>query len=259
MIKAIFLDIDGTMVSFETHIMPDNTRAALCAARRRGVKVFVATGRHTSDINNLGDMEFDGYITLNGAYCMVGEEVVFKRSIPHEDIEAFVRYGEQVRSSPVPCFFVEADRVVANMDDEEIRRMSDLVKFVPRPVIPQRQLIDKEIFQLTAFFPHAEEASIMKHLPGCCSTRWYPTFTDIIARDVDKSVGLAKIGEYFGISVAEMMSFGDGGNDINMLRYAGTGVAMGNADDEVKHAADYITTSVDEDGIGHALRHFGII
>ena len=56
-----------------------------------------------------------------------------------------------------------------------------------------------------------------------------------------------------------MMAFGDGGNDIEMLRYAGTGVAMGNADDAVKAAADYVTTSVDDDGIMNALKHFGLI
>ena len=56
-----------------------------------------------------------------------------------------------------------------------------------------------------------------------------------------------------------MMAFGDGGNDIEMLRYAGIGVAMGNADDAVKAAADYVTTSVDDDGIMNALKHFGLI
>ncbi|MDR3250988.1 MAG: HAD-IIB family hydrolase, partial [Tannerella sp.] len=94
MIKAVFLDIDGTMVSFNTHRVPDETKQALREARRRGVKVFVATGRHTSDINNLDDLEFDGYITINGAYCIVGNEVVFKKSIPRSDVAAFVDYDE---------------------------------------------------------------------------------------------------------------------------------------------------------------------
>ena len=55
------------------------------------------------------------------------------------------------------------------------------------------------------------------------------------------------------------MAFGDGGNDSGMLRHAGIGVAMGNANEEVKAAADYVTTSVDEDGIYKALKHFGVI
>ena len=257
MIKAVFLDIDGTMVSFDTHRVPDTTIRALHEARRRGVKVFVATGRSGRDIDNLCGLEFDGYITLNGAYCCVGDEVVFKKSIPVEDVAAFVRYVEEVE--PVSCFFVEAGKVSANMMNEQMAQMMEMVKFTPRPIVPSREFVGREIFQMTAFFPLEQERSIMELLPECVSTRWYPTFTDIVARGVDKGVGLEKIGEYFGFSADEMMALGDGGNDISMIKYAGVGVAMGNAGDEVKLAADYVTTSVDDDGVGNALRHFGVL
>jgi Cof subfamily protein (haloacid dehalogenase superfamily) len=257
MIKAIFLDIDGTMVSFNTHRMPENTKQALCEAAGKGVKIFVSTGRHRTDIHLPADLRFDGYVTLNGGYCFVGKQVIFKKHIPHEDVAAFIRYGEE--RGPVSCFFVEADRVSANMEDEYMDNMMKLVRFEPRPIVAARELLNKEIFQLTAFFPAEREPEIMKHLPGCIATRWYPTFTDIVARGVDKSTGLEKIGEYFGFGADEIMAIGDGGNDISMIRYAGTGVAMENAGEEVKQAADYVTTSVDDDGIGNALRHFGVI
>ena len=257
MIKAVFLDIDGTMVSFATHCVPDNTKSALRKVRERGIKVFVATGRSGSDINNLDDLEFDGYITVNGAYCTVGDEVIYKKSIPPEDVKAFVSYYEEVE--PLSCFFVEADRVSANVINEQMAQMMEIVKFTPRPIIPSREFIDKEIFQLTAFFPVEDEEKIMKHLPGCVATRWYPTFADIVASGVDKSVGMEKIGRHFGFGADEMMAIGDGGNDISMIKYAGTGVAMGNAGEDVMLVADYVTTSVDDDGIGNAFRHFGIL
>lgn len=257
MIKAVFLDIDGTMVSFKTHCVPDNTKRALREARDKGVKIFVATGRHSSDINNLDDLEFDGYITLNGAICKVGNEVVFKKHIPHEDVAAFIRYEEEVE--PISCFFVEENRVSANMEDKRTERMMELVHFTPRPIVPSREFLNKEIFQLTAFFSIEQEGEIMKHLPGCVATRWYPTFADLVAYGVDKSVGLDKIGAYFGYHKDEMMAIGDGGNDISMLKHAGIGIAMGNANEEVKQAANYVTTSVDDDGVGNALRHFGVI
>ena len=177
--------------------------------------------------------------------------------MPRENIEAIIRYEEEV--APIPCFFVEADKVSANMMDEKMIQMMKMVKFPPRPILPSKAFINKEIFQMSAFFPIEREAEIMKRFPGCTTTRWYPTFTDINAIGVDKSVGLSKIGDYFGFGIDEMMSFGDGGNDISMIKYAGTGVAMGNAGEEVKLAADYITTSVDDDGIGDALRHFGVL
>ena len=69
MVKAIFFDIDGTLVSFETHKIPASTQEALKTLRDKGIKIFIATGRPQCLINNLGDLEFDGYITVNGSYC----------------------------------------------------------------------------------------------------------------------------------------------------------------------------------------------
>lgn len=99
----------------------------------------------------------------------------------------------------------------------------------------------------------------MNALPNCTAMRWYPTFADVIAKGVDKGVGIDSFCKHFGFSLEETMAFGDGGNDVEMLRHAGIGVAMGNAREEVKQAADYVTDSVDDDGIETALLHFGLI
>ncbi|MDR0393523.1 MAG: HAD hydrolase family protein, partial [Tannerella sp.] len=184
MIKAIFLDIDGTMVSFQTHHIPEDTKQALREAKSKGVRIFVATGRHCTDIKDPGDLEFDGYITLNGAYCFIGKQVIFKKCIPPEDLSAFIRYGAE--TEPVPCFFVEADRVSANRVNEYVAQMMKLVQFEPRPIVSAHEFLNREVFQLTAFFPIEREPEIMKNLPGCTATRWYPTFADIVAHGVDK-------------------------------------------------------------------------
>lgn len=76
---------------------------------------------------------------------------------------------------------------------------------------------------------------------------------------MSKAEGIDRMLARFGIGLDETMAFGDGGNDIPMLRHVGTSVAMGNAAPEVKQAADYVTTSVDDHGIARALRHFGLI
>ena len=83
--------------------------------------------------------------------------------------------------------------------------------------------------------------------------------TSITADGADKGKGLAAMARHFGLDISETMAFGDGGNDISIIRRAGTGVAMGNAGDNVKAAADYVTTSVDDDGVMNALVHFGVI
>ena len=99
----------------------------------------------------------------------------------------------------------------------------------------------------------------MPDLPGCTSARWYPAFCDITSAAADKANGIRAIAKHLGIDISETMAFGDGGNDKSMLMAAGIGVAMGNAVDDVKAHANYVTTSVDEDGIKNALLNFGVI
>ena len=99
----------------------------------------------------------------------------------------------------------------------------------------------------------------MSAMPHSEATRWNPLFTDVIPQGSSKRVGIDKMLEYFGIALDESMAFGDGGNDITMLQHVGIGVAMGNAEDEVKRVADHVTSSVDDDGVMNALRHFGVL
>ena len=82
MTKALFFDIDGTLVSFQTHVIPASTIEALTLAHEKGIQIFIATGRPTLIINNLGELQsrglIDGYITMNGGYCYVGDKIIEK-------------------------------------------------------------------------------------------------------------------------------------------------------------------------------------
>ena len=121
------------------------------------------------------------------------------------------------------------------------------------------ELGDEQVLQVTPFCSVEQEALLMPTLRNCTSGRWHPAFTDITAADADKGKGLHAMADYLGLNIEETMAFGDGGNDISIVREAGTGVAMGNAGDNLKQVADYITTHVDEDGVKNALLHFGVI
>ncbi|WP_298652733.1 Cof-type HAD-IIB family hydrolase [uncultured Proteiniphilum sp.] len=258
MVKAIFFDIDGTLVSFKTHRIPDSARKSIEMIRKKGIKVFIATGRHFSVINNLDNMEFDGYITMNGCYCLQGTDtVIFKKSIDRSDVNRFIDYLQQERE--FPCLFVEEHKLSLNYIDEEMKFLMNLLKQDMAPMNNLDYYRDKELFQLTAFFKDSQEEEVMSLLPNCSAMRWYPTFADVIVKGVDKGVGIDQFCDYYGFSLEETMAFGDGGNDIEMLRHAGTGIAMGNANDDVKRAADYVTDSVDNDGILKALQHFELI
>lgn len=258
MIKAVFFDIDGTLVSFKTHRVPESTIRSLALLREKGIKVFIATGRQLHCINNLGDLQFDGYVTLNGGYCLVGkDQVIYKRNIPGEDIEALLHYLKKVES--FPCAFVLEDEIFLNYKNETVEKVFQLIDFPAPPARPFPDLSGQTVYQLIAFFSEGQEERIMSVLPHCEATRWNPLFTDVVPAGSTKAIGIDKIIEHFGIALEETMAFGDGGNDMPMLRHAGIGVAMGNAEEEVKQAADYTTTSVDDDGIYHALKHFQVI
>ena len=82
---------------------------------------------------------------------------------------------------------------------------------------------------------------------------------DINMRGNNKQHGIDLVAAHYGIALRDTVAFGDGGNDISMLRHAGTGVAMGNASDAVKQSADYVTDDIDNDGIAKALKHLGLL
>ena len=115
------------------------------------------------------------------------------------------------------------------------------------------------VFLITPFFNPEEEKEVLPLVHHCEFGRWHPAFVDITAKGNTKQNGIDQFIKRFGFKLEETMAFGDGGNDIGMLRHAGIGIAMGNAKDDVKAAADYVTDSVDEDGIFKALKHFGVI
>ena len=258
MIKAVFCDIDGTLVSFKTHQVAQSTIDALAVLREKGVKVFVATGRHYQAINNLDGLTFDGYITLNGSYCLAGtSEVIYKHAIPQADVQSVISFIEEQEA--FPCAFVHERESFINYIDDNTHQLFDLINYPKPPIAPLQQALEGDVFQMMAFFNAELESKVMPLIPGCQATRWNPISADITPAGGSKQVGIDKIIAHFGIDLSETMAFGDGGNDVSMLRHAAIGVAMGNANEDVKQSADYVTDTVDDDGIYKALKHFGVL
>lgn len=261
MIKAIFLDIDGTLVSFATHEVPRSTIEALAAAKEKGIKVFVSTGRPKVIITNLGELDkrhiIDGYVSMNGAYCFVGDDVIYSKSLPQESVAAIARF---VAQGEKPCIFVTEHHIYVNRPDDMVRQI--FYDYLHVNTIPETTLEEaaaRRTFQITPFITPEEEARLIPQLKGCNGDRWHPAFTDIITSECDKGRGVELIAAHEGLTRDEVMCIGDGGNDISMLRSASIGVAMGNAEESVKRQANYVTTSVDDDGVKNALVHFGLI
>jgi hypothetical protein len=117
----------------------------------------------------------------------------------------------------------------------------------------------KECCQLCFYIDDEKEQKVMPFLPNLSLSRWHPLFADVNVAGISKATGLSVFADYYGIGMTEIMACGNGGNDIPMLKAAGIGVAMGNASEIVKASANFVTGTVENDGLCKALKHFGII
>jgi len=254
LIKAIFFDIDGTLVSFTTHSVPQSTIDAIHDVRQRGIKVFIATGRPRPFINNIAGVEYDGIMSVNGASIIMNDgTVVCHKPVDKDDIRRMVAYQNL---HPMAVAYATDDDAFVTHYSEDFREVFALLDLPNPKLLPASEALSMDVMQVIAFFKEVDEPHIMSNvLSNCDAQRWHPYFADCIAGGTSKATGIDDIVDYLGIDLSETMAFGDGGNDKLMLQHAGVGVAMGNASDEVMACADIITDSVDDDGIARILRN----
>lgn len=263
MIRAIFFDIDGTLLSYRTRSILPGTIEAFRQLRAKGIRTFISSGRPRVLIPPM-QLTFDGYITVNGGLCAVGDnQIILRNPINTDDCRRWLEYVEQ--HNLVTMCFTENEMFINRIDDA-VMRLHDQLGFDMPPIKPIKELYlsceeesSSTPYQFIAMQPAADDEKVLSILNHCRMPRWHPAFTDVIPDDSSKAVGIECILKHYGIDREETMAFGDGANDIEMLDYVGTGVAMGNAADIVKQHADYVTDDADSEGILHALQNLHII
>lgn len=260
MIKAAFFDLDGTLVPYGEPGMTARLREDMFELRRRGIMTILATGRGKHDLKNigmLGDVEFDSYITYNGYCCYDNDGVYRNMAMSQDDLKAAC---EVLRNNPEIVVIVEGENGnFFNRMNEEILEKYKEVSPQAYPVRHPEESIGESVYQVVPFIESGREDMFLSVMPGCIATRWSDYATDIIPKGNGKADGVAAALERYGLKKEEIIAFGDGENDIPMLKLAGIGVAMGNAKQLVRDSADYVTLSVREDGVCAALRHFGLL
>lgn len=256
MIKAIFFDIDGTLLSHKTRRVPESAVRALPALRKKGIRLFIASGRHKEELKTLPlpEFDFDGYVTLNGQYCYTGERLIHAEAIAEANVRALAAAAE---AESFPLVFVEDKHIYINYVNERVQRAQASISTEVPPL--GTYVPGTPVYQLIPYVTGAELKRLMPLIPSCAATSWFSEAFDILPKNGGKRAGILRMLDAFSIAPAEIMAFGDGENDIDMLQLAGIGVAMGNAEDCVKKAADYVTADIDEDGIAAALRHFSVL
>ena len=258
MIRAAFFDIDGTLVGFHEEEVRDEVLEALDTLRARGIRVFISSGRPKGLIRNVRNYPFDGYITCNGSLVTLGGEILHSAPIRPESALQIAEIAEEHR---IPCAAFFAEEIGINLHNETTARINELLHVPTLPLIDLREKVRaKPVYEYTVYVTEAQWDEFFRGKADRVAwPRWHPQFVDVTPDDSSKATAIARVLDRLGIDRSEIIAFGDGGNDIDMLRYAGTGVAMGNADAAVKAAADYVTTDVDADGIRNALRHFHLL
>ncbi|MCR4562119.1 MAG: Cof-type HAD-IIB family hydrolase [Bacilli bacterium] len=258
-IKILFTDIDGTLFSHVTHQVPSSAIAAIKELQNKGIKVFLCSGRNYYLVRKTGILDIvhpDGIVMMNGACAQIGEKIIYQHPIPEEVVNAMIKFSYRLKFGLT--LIEESEGHINIVDDRVIDAHAKYGTRFPQPrkfPIPY----DRVIYQMIAFCDEFDESLFLPHLKDCKTARWDEYAVDIMPTDSDKSRGIMAVLKYYGLKPENALCIGDGFNDVEMMQYAGVSVAMGNAKDEVKKHADYVTEDIDEDGWAEAMMHLGLI
>lgn len=266
--RAIALDLDGTLTNHDKVVTP-KTRAALLKAESEGAVIILASGRPTYGITPIAEcLELDkwgGYIlSYNGGNIVDAKtgEKLFSQFLPGEVIPILYRYARKHQHA---LLGYAGNEIITEMpDDPYVKEESRINKMNIRRVDNLLEALEPHPTKLLMtgapeYMVKAEEA-LKKELGEQMDIfRSAPFFLELVPKGIDKAQSLLRLLEKIGLSTDVLMAFGDGYNDLSMLKLAGMGVAMENAAPEVKAEADYVTLSNEEDGVAAALEHFNMV
>lgn len=253
MIKAVFFDIDGTLLSHRTRQVPDSTKKAIQLLKEKGIYIFIATGRHISEIKTLplDSIECEGYVSLNGQYCYNDKGVIYELPIHPDDIKNLI---ERLEKDPFPCVFVEKDQLYINFVNDTVKQVQKDITSEVADIGDIKRGLTHPIYQVMGYdMSEEDKQELSTYMPHCKYTHWHDDAIDIIPNIGGKQNGILKVMEHYHLTPEECMSFGDGHNDICMFDIIPLSIAMGNASQEVKDHAYEVTDDIDEDGLYNAL------
>ena len=257
-IKAVFFDVDSTMYYHGIHDILPKTRAALSQLHEQGIRVGVATSRCRSELANMPaffrDFPFDAIISDGGALIMEKDHILaahYLKPALVAQVNAFARrYGRTFRYSTVDGNYFSA---MPKQSDKDI--FFQLYLNTPQ-IKPYEQ---DDVLNILLYAKEEQEIAELTQLLNGITFVSHGPVVEINAGSINKGEAISTLAKHWEISMDEIMSFGDGANDIEMIQMCGIGVAMGNGCDALKQAADFVSERIENEGIDHALRHFNVI
>lgn len=264
MYQLIAVDMDGTLLNEEKNISEAN-RKAISAARALGKKVVIATGRPLIGIKRyleeLGMVEDEDYvIAFNGSLVQTAKSgrVIFKKTLSWQDYQDLYVVSSELGVHIQALSEHHVMTPVANpYTDVEAN-----INLIETEVIPVAEVSKDMTIVKVMFVDEPEKLDVaISNLPQWVKDKYTIVrssgiFLEFLDKSVNKGTGVSALAKEIGLSPEQVICVGDAGNDIDMIHYAGLGVAMENAFEEVKAIANYITKSNEEDGVAHVIEKF---
>ncbi|MBM6615423.1 Cof-type HAD-IIB family hydrolase [Desemzia sp. RIT804] len=272
--KIIFFDIDGTLVTHNNSI-PDSTKIAIQKLKQNGFIPAISTGRPLTLMQEVAEeLGICTFIAMNGQYVVYEGEVIYQNPLPKESIARLVQVARSHKQGIAFCgsekitgnsMIVLANRGLVKWLRPFISKIAPksalkLVnrRFSAKPIQPN-DYEEHSIYQCIINAPESYDAFYAQEFPEYTFTRSNPYSVDIISKGVSKAIGIQKLLDHLEGTIEETVAFGDGLNDLEMIQFAGIGVAMGNGRIELKNQADLVTDTVWNDGIYKGLDKLGLL
>lgn len=253
--QMVFLDIDGTIATFSTP--PSSlTRRGVEHLVQRGHKVFLCTGRVFADIpKNIRSLPVTGMICSAGSHIIVEGKILFEQLIPQELVKETLLLARElgyllVLEGKGTIYYLPGrlelpNRNYSPITGEEqfqwVMNHQKVYKFAYLHNQPVGQRFVEYVRQNFNQIPHK------------------PNFGELLPKGINKAVAIRRAAKHLGADIQDTLAIGDSLNDLQMLQCAGTSIAMRDAPEPVLQAADYVTGTLEEDGVYHALRHFHLV
>ncbi|MDD9147198.1 Cof-type HAD-IIB family hydrolase [Sporolactobacillus sp. CQH2019] len=259
-IKIVFFDIDDTLYDQDKKI-PESTAEAIEKLQRKGIITAVATGRGPFMFADLRrQLNIHTFVSYNGSYVVHENEPALRNPLSRPILQELEKESSEIGNRLV--FLNEQTmRIDGKKNDRVEKGIASLKLNFPFPEEDPGFYKQHDIYQALLFYSERDDSSYLRKEPlnTFRYVRWHPYGVDVIPNGGSKASGIGSILEKMNLSADEACAFGDGNNDVEMLSFVGTGVAMGNAVAGVKKAADFVTRPVNKDGVYYGLKNIGLL
>lgn len=253
--KFIVFDIDGTLLTTEMKFL-DSTKQALVSLKEKGHDIGIATGRDYASAKSIVDeLEIDTYVLCNGSIGYVRHELAHETTLSKESIMKLIEVAAENNDQIV---FQTASGLKRHFEEsgESLTKAYDYLGWA-HPDYDEAYWKRNPIIQAMLF---CKSENLAKYdINEFRYVSWHEYGFDVIPREGSKAKTILKIAEENSFKHEDIIFFGDGMNDIELMEHSGIGVAMGNAETEVKEKANFITDSCNEHGIYNALKRMSMI